>query len=331
MSLDLDALVDEARERIGAAASLDELEAARVALLGRKGALTAALKSLGSLPVAERPAAGQAVNRAKGEVQSLLETRRATLADERLAERLAADSLDVTLPGAPPPEGGLHPITLTIERIGALFAQIGFDVAVGPEVEDDHHNFEALNFPPEHPARAMHDTFWFDSERLLRTHTSSVQIRYMREHEPPMRIVAPGRVYRCDSDMTHSPMFHQVEGLLVDRDVGLSDLMGHLEGFLRAFFDQDDCRIRFRPSYFPFTEPSAELYVKMDVGRGLEWVEIGGCGMVDPAVFEQVGYAPEQWRGFAFGLGIERLAMRRYGIPDIRWLFENDLRFLRAV
>ena len=325
MSLDLDALVDEARERIGAAASLDELEAARVALLGRKGALTAALKSLGSLPVAERPAAGQAVNRAKGEVQSLLETRRATLADERLAERLAADSLDVTLPGAPPPEGGLHPITLTIERIGALFAQIGFDVAVGPEVEDDHHNFEALNFPPEHPARAMHDTFWFDSERLLRTHTSSVQIRYMREHEPPMRIVAPGRVYRCDSDMTHSPMFHQVEGLLVDRDVGLSDLMGHLEGFLRAFFDQDDCRIRFRPSYFPFTEPSAE--VDISIGGG-PWLEVLGSGIVHPAVFGAVGVDAEAWTGYAFGMGVERLAMLRYGVTDLRLFFENDLDFL---
>ena len=325
MSLDLDALLDEARERVGAASDLAALEAARVSLLGRKGTLTAALKSLGGLSAEEKPAAGQALNRVKGEVQSLLAERRAALEDSRLAERLASDALDVTLPGAPPPAGGLHPITLTVERIVRLFAQIGFEVAFGPEIEDDHHNFEALNFPPDHPARTMHDTFWFDAERLLRTHTSSVQIRHMRASEPPLRVVAPGRVYRNDSDQTHSPMFHQVEGLLVDRDVGLSDLMGHLEAFLRRFFDQDDCDIRFRPSYFPFTEPSAEVDIRIGGGP---WLEVLGSGVVHPAVFRAVGVDSETWTGYAFGLGVERLAMLRYGVDDLRLFFENDLRFL---
>ena len=322
---DLDSLVDEARARIDAATSLDALESERVALLGKKGALTAVLKTLGSLPPEDKPAAGQAVNRAKQSVQALIESRRTALADARLAERLASDALDVTLPGAPPPAGGLHPITLTIERIAALFAQIGFDVALGPEIEDDHHNFEALNFPPEHPARAMHDTFWFDADRLLRTHTSSVQIRHMRAHEPPLRIIAPGRVYRNDSDQTHSPMFHQIEGLLVDRNVGLSDLMGHLEGFLRRFFDQDDCEIRFRPSYFPFTEPSAEVDIRIGGGP---WLEVLGSGIVHPNVFRAVGVDTEAWTGYAFGMGVERLAMLRYGVDDLRLFFENDLRFL---
>ena len=325
MTPDLDALVDEARARIDAAASLDALEGERVALLGKKGALTAALKSLGALPPEEKPAAGQAVNRAKRSVQALLDARRLTLEEARLAERLAGDALDVTLPGAPPPAGGLHPITLTIERISALFAQIGFDVALGPEIEDDHHNFEALNFPPDHPARAMHDTFWFDAERLLRTHTSSVQIRHMRANAPPLRVIAPGRVYRNDSDQTHSPMFHQVEGLLVDRNVGLSDLMGHLEGFLIRFFDQDDCEIRFRPSYFPFTEPSAEVDIRIGGGP---WLEVLGSGIVHPNVFRAVGVDTEAWTGYAFGMGVERLAMLRYGVDDLRLFFENDLRFL---
>ena len=325
MTPDLDDLVDEARVRIDAATSLDVLESERVALLGKKGALTAVLKTLGSLPPAEKPAAGQAVNRAKQSVQALIESRRASLEDARLTERLASDALDVTLPGAPPPAGGLHPITLTIERIAALFAQIGFDVALGPEIEDDHHNFEALNFPPDHPARAMHDTFWFDADRLLRTHTSSVQIRHMRSHEPPFRVIAPGRVYRNDSDQTHSPMFHQIEGLLVDRNVGLSDLMGHLEGFLRRFFDQDDCEIRFRPSYFPFTEPSAEVDIRIGGGP---WLEVLGSGIVHPNVFRAVGVDTEAWTGYAFGIGVERLAMLRYGVDDLRLFFENDLRFL---
>ena len=325
MSLDLDALTDEARARVGAADSLDALEGARVALLGRKGTLTGALKSLGTLPPEEKPAAGQALNRVKQTVQGLLEERRIALEDARLAERLASDALDVTLPGAPPPAGGLHPITLTIARITALFSQLGFHVATGPEIEDDWHNFEALNFPPNHPAREMHDTFWFDPHRLLRTHTSPVQIRHLRDHPPPLRVIAPGRVYRCDSDQTHSPMFHQVEGLLVDENVGLSDLMGHLEGFLKAFFDQDDCEIRFRPSYFPFTEPSAEVDIRIGGGP---WLEVLGSGIVHPNVFRAVDVDTEAWTGYAFGMGVERLAMLRYGVTDLRLFFENDLRFL---
>lgn len=323
--LNLDALIDDARSRVSGASTLDALESARVALLGKKGALTTALKAVGTLPREEKPAAGQAVNRAKQAVQALLDERRIELDNARLAEQLASDALDVTLPGAPPREGGLHPITLTIERISSLFAQIGFDTVMGPEIEDDHHNFEALNFPPDHPARQMHDTFWFDANRLLRTHTSSVQIRHMRANPPPLRIIAPGRVYRCDADMTHSPMFHQIEGLLVDRNVGLTDLMGHLEGFLKRFFDQDDCGIRFRPSYFPFTEPSAEVDIRIGGGA---WMEVLGSGIVHPNVFKAVGIDPEEWTGYAFGLGVERLAMLRYGVTDLRQFFDNDLRFL---
>jgi len=325
MSLDLDALVEDARERVETAVNLDALEQTRVDILGKKGTLTSALKAIGSLPAEEKPAAGQAVNRAKQTVQSLLDDRRLQLEQARLAERLAGDALDVSLPGAPPRTGGLHPVTLTMERISELFAQIGFETTFGPEIEDDHHNFEALNFPANHPARAMHDTFWFDADRLLRTHTSSVQIRHMRAHAPPLRILAPGRVYRCDSDQTHSPMFHQIEGLLVDRDVGLSDLMGHLEGFLKAFFDQDNCDIRFRPSYFPFTEPSAEVDIRIGGGP---WLEILGSGIVHPNVFRAVGIDPEEYTGYAFGLGVERMAMLRYGVDDLRLFFENDLRFL---
>lgn len=325
MTPDLDVLVDDARERVSAAANLDALEQIRVDILGKKGSLTSALKAIGALPPEEKPAAGQAVNRAKQAVQALLDERRLQLEQTRLAERLASDALDVTLPGAPARTGGLHPVTLTIERISGLFAQIGFETAYGPEIEDDHHNFEALNFPANHPARAMHDTFWFDADRLLRTHTSSVQIRHMRASKPPLRILAPGRVYRCDSDQTHSPMFHQIEGLLVDRDVGLSDLMGHLEGFLKAFFDQDDCDIRFRPSYFPFTEPSAEVDIRIGGGP---WLEILGSGIVHPNVFRAVDIDPEEYTGYAFGLGVERMAMLRYGVDDLRLFFENDLRFL---
>jgi len=238
---------------------------------------------------------------------------------------LAADALDVTLPGRAAYQGGLHPVTLTIERICALFGSLGFSTVHGPEIEDDHHNFEALNIPAHHPARAMHDTFYFDASRLLRTHTSSVQVRHMSANQPPVRILAPGRVYRCDSDQTHSPMFHQVEGLLVDRDVGLTDLMGHLEGFLQRFFDQDDCEIRFRPSYFPFTEPSAEVDIRINKGP---WLEVLGSGVVHPEVFKSVGIDNEAFTGYAFGLGVERLAMLRYGVTDLRQFFENDMRFL---
>jgi len=323
--IDTDLLAAEARELVAGTTTLVALDAVRVELLGKKGRLTAALKSLGSLPPEEKPAAGQAVNRAKLAVQSLIEARKLELDDEALAEKLAADALDVTLPAGGTPCGGLHPITLTIERIGALFAQLGFSVALGPEVEDDFHNFQALNIPADHPARAMSDTFYFDADRLLRTHTSPVQIRHMLANEPPLRIIAPGRVYRCDSDMTHSPMFHQVEGLLIDRDIGLADLMGHLEAFLKAFFDQDDAQIRFRPSYFPFTEPSAEVDIR--IGGG-DWLEVLGSGIVHPKVFEAGGVDSERWSGYAFGMGVERLAMLRYGVKDLRLFFENDLRFL---
>lgn len=325
MSLNLEALISDAKQLVAEASSLDALERVRVELLGKKGRLTDALKSIGQLPPAEKPAAGQAVNKAKQAVQSLLDERRLVLEDASLAQKLAADALDITLPGGGTRAGGLHPITLTIERISALFAQLGFESAIGPEIEDDYYNFEALNIPSHHPARAMHDTFYFDAKRLLRTHTSSVQIRYMEKVEPPLRVIAPGRVYRCDSDMTHSPMFHQVEGLLVDRDIALTDLMGHLEGFLKLFFDQDDCEIRFRPSYFPFTEPSAEVDIRINKGP---WMEVLGSGIVHPSVFKAVGIDTEEFTGYAFGLGVERLAMLRYGVTDLRQFFENDLRFL---
>lgn len=325
MSLDLDNLINDATTMVADSASLEQLDSVRVELLGKKGRLTSALKSIGSLPVEEKPAAGQAINQAKLAVQSLIDERRLVLDNAALAEKLASDALDVTLPGSAQPTGGLHPITLTIERISALFGQLGFVTATGPEIEDDFHNFEALNIPEHHPARAMHDTFYFDVNRLLRTQTSSVQIRYMEREQPPLRIISPGRVYRCDSDMTHSPMFHQVEGLLVDENVSLSDLMGHLEAFLNMFFDQDDCEIRFRPSYFPFTEPSAEVDIRINKGA---WLEVLGSGVVHPAVFRSVGIDTERFTGYAFGLGVERLAMLRYGVDDLRLFFENDLRFL---
>ena len=326
MSLDLDSLLTDAQAMIGNADSLDQLETARVELLGKKGRLTNTLKSIGQLPVDEKPAAGQAVNKTKQAVQGLLDERLSVLENSDLQKKLAEDALDFSLPARAAMSGGLHPITMTIERINALFGQMGFDVALGPEVEDDYHNFEALNIPEHHPARAMHDTFYFDASRLLRTHTSSVQIRFMKENPPPLRVIAPGRVYRCDSDQTHSPMFHQVEGLLVDKQVGLSDLMGHLEGFLKLFFDQDDCEIRFRPSYFPFTEPSTEVDIRIGGGS---WMEVLGSGIVHPAVFRSVGIDTEQFSGYAFGMGVERLAMLRYGVKDLRHFFENDMRFLQ--
>jgi len=325
MALDLDSLLADASGMIAEATTPEKLDATRVELLGKKGRLTDALKAIGQLPKEEKPAAGQAVNRLKQEVQSQLDARRVVLEQQALAEKLSADALDVSLPGRGGYTGGLHPISLTIERICALFGSLGFTTVSGPEIEDDHHNFEALNIPAHHPARAMHDTFYFDATRLLRTQTSSVQIRHMSDNNPPLRILSPGRVYRCDSDQTHSPMFHQVEGLLVDENVGLTDLMGHLEGFLQHFFDQDDCEIRFRPSYFPFTEPSAEVDIRINKGP---WLEVLGSGMVHPAVFRSVGIDTEAYTGYAFGLGVERLAMLRYGVSDLRQFFENDMRFL---
>jgi len=326
VSLDLSTLIDSATAAITNASDLSALDDVRVEFLGKKGKLTAQLKAIGQLPVEEKPAAGKLINVAKNEIQSRLDQRREALESSELDRRLSDDRIDFTLPGRHVSNAGLHPVTLTIQRISAIFAQLGFSTVEGPEIEDDYYNFEALNFPPHHPARAMHDTFYVDGSRLLRTHTSSVQIRHMENHQPPHRIIAPGRVYRCDSDQTHTPMFHQVEGLLVDRDITFSDLMGHLEGFLKVFFDQDDCEIRFRPSYFPFTEPSTEVDIRVGDGN---WMEVLGAGMVHPNVFKAVNIDTEEFTGYAFGLGVERLASLRYGVKDIRYFFDNDLRFLK--
>ncbi len=301
--------------------ALDQL---RVHYLGKKGELTSLLKGLKDLPEAERPQAGEVINQAKQTLQEALNQRKQALDEARLAARLASESVDVTLPGRGQPSGGLHPVTRTIARIEDFFASIGFSVEEGPEIEDDYHNFEALNIPAHHPARAMHDTFYFDAHTLLRTHTSPVQIRTMEAQKPPIRVICPGRVYRCDSDMTHSPMFHQVEGLLIDENISFADLKGILQQFLRAFFEQD-LRVRFRPSYFPFTEPSIEVDVDRGDGR---WLEVLGCGMVHPKVLQMSGIDPEKYTGFAFGMGVERFAMLRYGVNDLRMFFENDLKFL---
>ncbi len=317
-------LVQKARTTISQIDDLAGLEQLRVQYLGKKGVLTERLKGLGGLPAELRPKIGQAINAAKQEIHTAIETRRADLEIEQLNARLSSEAIDVTLPGRGVTPGGLHPISRTLDRIEAFFARTGFTVAEGPEVEDDFHNFEALNIPAHHPARAMHDTFYFDAHTLLRTHTSNVQIRTMELQAPPLRVIAPGRVYRCDSDLTHTPMFHQVEGLFVDEDVSFADLKGVLNDFLRNFFEED-LEVRFRPSYFPFTEPSAEVDVRGPSG----WLEVLGCGMVHPAVFGHVGIDSERYTGYAFGMGVERLAMLRYGVSDLRMFFDNDLRFLR--
>jgi phenylalanyl-tRNA synthetase alpha chain len=334
--LGIDPLREAALAAIAGAPDLAELDQVRVRYLGKSGALTALLKQLGTLPKEARPAAGQLINEAKDAVQQALDGRKSVLEQAALAARLAAERIDITLPGRGQQSGGLHPITRTLRRIERLFANAGFAVAEGPEVETAYHNFEALNIPEHHPARAMHDTFYFSEELLLRTHTSPVQIRVMREQPPPLKIIAPGRVYRCDSDLTHTPMFHQVEGLLVDEQVSFADLKGVLYDFLSNFFERD-LKLRFRPSYFPFTEPSAEVDIQcvMCAGAGCRvckqtgWLEVLGCGMVYPEVFRHVGIDPDRYLGYAFGMGVERLAMLRYGIDDIRLYFENDLRFLR--
>jgi len=332
----IEQLREQALAEVVAAADLAGLDQVRVRYLGKSGRLTYALKALGDLPKAERPAVGQVINQVKVALQAAIDDRRAVLEQEALSARLAGERIDVTLPGRGQYAGGLHPITRTLRRIERLFANAGFSIAEGPEVEDDYHNFEALNIPEHHPARAMHDTFYFDEHRLLRTHTSPVQIRVMAKQGPPLKVIAPGRVYRCDSDLTHTPMFHQVEGLLVDEQVRFSDLKGVLYDFLTKFFERD-LQVRFRPSYFPFTEPSAEVDIQcvMCDGAGCRvckqsgWLEVLGCGMVYPEVFRQVGIDAERYLGYAFGMGVERLAMLRYGINDIRLYFENDLRFLR--
>lgn len=318
-------LLAQALGAVEASESLTALDEVRVRYLGKKGALTAELKGLGRLPPEARPAAGQRINEAKQQLAAAVEARRERLEAEALETALAAERLDVTLPGRGQRPGGLHPVTRTLQRVESLFRHAGFEVRRGPEIEDDFHNFTALNIPENHPARAMHDTFYFPDGRLLRTHTSPVQIRAMLDSGAPIRLIAPGRVYRCDSDQTHTPMFHQVEGLVVDRDISFANLKDVLYGFVASFFERD-VQLRFRPSYFPFTEPSAEVDVLSESGR---WLEILGCGMVHPNVLRNAGVDPEEFTGYAFGMGVERLAMLRYGVDDLRMFFENDLRFLR--
>lgn len=332
----LHTLTNEALAAIARAGSSQELELLRVQFLGKKGTLTEQLKALGALPAEQRPAAGAAINVAKQEVQNALAARKDTLEAEEAARQLAAEQIDVTLPGRRQSSGGLHPVTRTIERIERIFTGAGFNVVEGPEIEDDYHNFEALNIPAHHPARAMHDTFYFDATTLLRTHTSTVQVRVMESGKAPFRIICPGRVYRCDSDMTHTPMFHQVEGLLIDRNISFANLKGLVAEFLQVFFEEK-LAVRFRPSYFPFTEPSAEVDVQCVSCKGqgcrickqTGWLEVMGCGMVHPRVLAASGVDAEEFTGFAFGMGVDRLAMLRYQIKDLRLLFENDLRFLR--
>ncbi len=329
-------LLAQAMSATTAAVDVAVVEEIRVKYLGKKGLLTEQLKMLGKLPPEERPRIGALVNQAKETLQEKLAARKQQLESSARDQQLANEVLDVTLPGRGVRQGGAHPITRTLERLETLFTRMGFEVADGPEIEDDYHNFEALNIPANHPSRAMHDTFYFDAHRLLRTHTSPVQVRYMQQHKPPLRIIAPGRVYRCDSDVTHTPMFHQIEGLMVDKAVNFADLKGVLSDFLAQFFE-NPLKVRFRPSYFPFTEPSAEVDITCVIcgGKGCRvckntgWLEVLGCGMVHPEVFRHVGIDSEQWNGFAFGLGVERLAMLRYGVNDLRLFYENDLRFLQ--
>ncbi|MFZ5637996.1 MAG: phenylalanine--tRNA ligase subunit alpha [Pseudomonadota bacterium] len=336
---DIEQLSAQALADIVAADAPDALEALRVALLGKNGSVTAQLKSLGALPADQRKAAGEAINRARDAIGEALNARKAALDEAALAARLAGETIDVTLPGRDAGRGGLHPVTRTLERIVDIFGRLGYELADGPEVEDDWHNFEALNFPPHHPARAMHDTFYLTNKvdgdaHLLRTHTSGVQVRYMKnvvadQSGPPLRMIAAGKVYRSDSDQTHTPMFHQVEGLLVDDRASFADLKGTLAEFVRAFFERD-FEMRFRPSYFPFTEPSAEVDIAWQQPDGsTRWLEVLGCGMVHPNVLRNVGIDPERYTGFAFGLGVERFAMLRYGVDDLRDFFENDVRFLK--
>ncbi|MCA6219495.1 phenylalanine--tRNA ligase subunit alpha [Photorhabdus antumapuensis] len=318
-------LVAKARAAIEDAQDVAALDLVRVEYLGKKGHLTLQMSSLRDLPVEERPAAGAVINQAKQEVLEVLNIRKEKLETDLLNFRLAAEKIDVSLPGRRMENGGLHPVNRTIERIETFFGELGFSVESGPEIEDDYHNFDALNIPAHHPARADHDTFWFDAKRLLRTQTSGVQVRTMHSQQPPIRVIAPGRVYRNDYDQTHTPMFHQVEGLIIDRDISFTNLKGTLHDFLTNFFEED-LQVRFRPSYFPFTEPSAEVDV---MGKNGKWLEVLGCGMVHPNVLHNVGLDPEIYSGFAFGMGVERLTMLRYGVTDLRAFFENDLRFLK--
>ncbi len=331
----MDDILRQSLQQLADVQTLVDLGQIRVHYLGKKGVFTERMKELGKLPPDQRREAGQAVNLVRDRFQATLEEKKLELESLALDARLASEAVDVTLPGRGQGGGGLHPVTLTLRRIAKLFENVGFAVVEGPEIEDDYHNFEALNIPASHPARAMHDTFYFDEHTLLRTHTSPVQVRVMETGKPPLRIIAPGRVYRCDSDLTHTPMFHQVEGFLVDESVSFADLKGILYEFLRLFFEKD-IQVRFRPSYFPFTEPSAEVDIECVICGGVGcrvckhsgWLEVMGCGMIHPRVFGSVSIDPESWSGFAFGMGVERLAMLRYGINDLRMFFENDLKFL---
>jgi phenylalanyl-tRNA synthetase alpha chain len=336
VSANLDEILAQAMKSIAEAQDLNQLDQVRVHYLGKKGIFTLQMKELGALDPDRRRTVGQVINQAKDQFQEQLNARKQSLDNVELERRLASEQIDVTLPGRGQSVGGLHPVTTTLRRIAKIFASIGFSVVEGPEIEDDYHNFGALNIPEHHPARAMHDTFYFDAHTVLRTHTSPVQIRVMESEQPPLKVIAPGRVYRCDSDITHTPMFHQVEGFLVDTDVSFADLKGVVYQFLRAFFEKD-IQVRFRPSYFPFTEPSAEVDIEcvMCNGEGCRvcsqtgWLEVMGCGMIHPEVFKAVNIDSESYSGFAFGMGVERLAMLRYGINDLRLFFENDLKFLR--
>ncbi len=331
---ELQQILDQAMKQFALIGDEAELEQVKARYLGKDGSLTALLKGLGKLSAEERPAAGARINQVKQNIEAALQQRRDELQQNKLAQRLAAESLDVTLPGRGLGTGGLHPVTRVLERIEKLFHSIGFAVAEGPDIETDFYNFTALNIPEDHPARAMHDTFYIDEQHVLRTHTSPIQIRYMQAHlekfrhletMPDIRIIAPGRVYRVDSDATHSPMFHQVEGLWIGERVSFADLKGVIADFLQNYFETLDMQVRFRPSFFPFTEPSAEIDMSWKDG----WLEIGGCGMVHPNVLKHVGIDSERYIGFAFGMGVERLAMLRYGVNDLRQFFENDLQFLK--
>lgn len=324
----LNQILADALAAVAASDNEAGLDAVRVQYLGKKGALTSLLKQLGNVAPEDRPKFGQLVNEAKQQVQEKMNERKTALAAAALNAKLANETIDISLSGKGQEIGGLHPVTRTMERIENFFRGIGFDVASGPEIEDDYHNFEALNIPAHHPARAMQDTFYFNPNTVLRTHTSPVQVRTMENNQPPIRIICPGRVYRSDSDQTHTPMFHQVEGLLIDENISFADLKGILQQFLNVFFE-DDLKVRFRPSYFPFTEPSIEVDIMRTNSKGEEsWLEVLGCGMVHPKVLEMSGIDPEKYTGFAFGMGVERFAMLRYKVDDLRMFFENDLRFL---
>ncbi len=323
--MDLDAIISEAKALIDATDNVASLDTIRVEFMGKKGKLTEQLKGLGKLSAEERPAAGQLINQAKQTIQGLLADKGKALKTAEMNAKLASEKLDVTLPGRGNQPANLHPVSRTIARIESFFGDLGFEVKTGPEVEDGFHNFDALNIPANHPARADHDTFYFSPNIMLRTQTSGVQIRTMEAEKPPLRIISPGRVYRNDYDQTHTPMFHQVEGLMVDKNISFADLKGILHDFLHHFFEED-LQVRFRPSYFPFTEPSAEVDV---MGKNGKWLEVLGCGMVHPNVLKAVNIDPEEYTGFAFGMGVERLTMLRYGVNDLRAFFENDLRFLK--